>query len=261
MRSLALAGVLAVAVVAVAGCVPEGLTAGHPSATASGVPMKRRAVHVDHVDPVKVSQFEEARRQLLATYAAKGQREETTTIVETKDDQGRPEFLSMRPFGAYAELDRLNDAAAARAAAIGKDLDRLDAMTHATLVPPHANEIWLFHAELSYAPPGSPTEADATAARLSFEEVAPTSSDEYEAAVKGVLDALGRTKAPVARLAFSSSYGTGEMVTLWLARSAADLEALESAASEVGAAIAKEQAKTVKSATRVAFVRKELSTP
>jgi hypothetical protein len=221
--------------------------------------MKRRLVHVDHVDPSKVMQFEDARRQLLAAYAAQSLNEGTTTLLETKDDEGRPEFLSLRPFGAYAEIDKLNEAAAARAAAIGKQLDRLDAMTHATLVPPHANEIWLLHPELSYVPAGAPGEADASAARLVEEAVAPPAGDDYEAAVKGVVEALARAKSPVVRLAFTSSYGTGNYVTLWLARSPGELDAL--GVGEIASAIERERAKTVTSTTRVAFVRKELSTP
>ena len=112
-------------------------------------------------------------------------------------------------------------------------------------------------------PPGGAGEADAVAARITFEEVSPATSDEYEAAVKGVAGSLGRAKSPVTRLAFTSSYGTGEYVTLWLARSAADLEATLAAApaqAELASAIEKERAKTVRSATRVAFLRRELST-
>ena len=257
---------LALAVVLV-GCVPEARAPGPPGSGIDAYPMKRRLVHVDHVDPAKAAVFEDARRQLLAAYAAKGLNEGTTTLIETKDDEGRPEFLSLRPFGAYAEIDKLNDAAAARGAALGKDLDRLDAMTHATLVPPHASEIWLLHADLSYAPGGgnAPTEKDATAARLTIEQVAPAAGDEYEAAVKEVTLALARAKLPVTRLAFTSSYGTGEYVTVWLARSASDLEALGGATAtptpgDVASALEKERARTVKSSTRVAFVRRELST-
>jgi hypothetical protein len=246
------------------GCVPQALAPGGGPGAApfEQSPQKRRLVHVDHVDPAKAALFEDARRQLLAAYAAKGLYEGTTILIETKDDEGRPEFLSLRPFGAYAEIDKLNDTAAARANAIGKDLDRLDAMTHATLVPPHANEIWLLHADLSYAPnTAAPTEADATAARLTFEEVAPTAADEYETAVKAVMVALAQAKVPVTRLAFTSSYGTGQYVTVWLARSASDLEALGGATQpDVASALEKERAKTAKSSTRVAFLRRELST-
>ena len=242
-----------------AACVPEALNAGHPGPSASGDPMKRRLVHVDHVDPLKATQFEEARRELLAAYAARSLNEGPTTVIETKDDEGRPEFLSVRPFGAYAEIDKLNDAAAARALALGKELDRLDAMTHATLVPPHANEIWLLHEDLSYAPAGAPREGEATAARIVEEVVAPAATGEYEKAVKGIVEMLGRVKSPVARLGFTSSYGTGEYVTLWLARSPAELEAL--GAGEVASAIERARGLAVKSATRVAFVRRELLTP
>jgi hypothetical protein len=243
-------------------CVPEAIGTGHPASGGVGPdagPMKRRLVHVDHVDPARATDFEEARRQLLAAYAARAIKEGPTTVVETKDDEGRPEFLSIRPFGTYAEIDKMNDAAAARAATLGKDLDRLDAMTHATLVPPHANEIWLLHSDLSYVPPGGPTEGTATAARIVEDVVVPVAGDDYEEAVKAVVTALGRAKSPVTRLAFTSSYGTGSYVTLWLARSAAELDAL--ASGDVGSALDRARAKTVKTATRVAFVRRELSTP
>ncbi len=85
--------------------------------------------------------------------------------------------------------------------------------------------------------------------------------------MKGVTAALARAKAPVARMAFTSSYGSGAYVTLWLARSAAELEALGAADGDAGvaqaetaSALEKERAKAVTSVTRVAFVRRELST-
>jgi hypothetical protein len=241
---------------ALTACAPEAVSASH--APAPGAASKRRLVHVDHVDPAKVTAFEDARRQLLAAYAARSIDEGTTTILETKDDLERPEFLSLRPFGPYADLDRLNDAAATRAVALGKDLDRLDALTHATLVPPHASEIWLARDDLSYAAPGAPTEATAPAARLSRDVVSPADGDDYERAAKDLVAALRRASSPVARLAFTSSYGTGEYVTLWLAQSPADLDAL--ASGDVGKAVDVVRGKTQKSSTRVAFVRRELST-
>ncbi len=250
---------LAVAL-AQAACVSVGLGPGSAQGGAGdSLAKKRRLVHIDHVDPAKVTQFEEARRELLAAYAANGLREGTTTLLETKDDQDRPEFLSLRPFAAYADIDKLNDAAAARGAAIGKELDRLDALTHATLVPPHANAIWLVRPDLSYSPAGAPGEADATAARILIEEVAPAASDEYEAAVKAVTAGLGRARSPLARIAFTSSYGTGEYVALWLGRSAADCAGLDGEPADVAAALEKERAQTVRSTTRTAFIRRELS--
>ena len=119
---LSLLLVLAASSAASTACV--SMTVGPGSYGGSGkTAMKRRLVHVDHVDPAKATQFEDARRQLLTAYAAKGLNEGTTTIIETKDDEGRPEFLSIRPFGPYADIDKLNDAAAARAAAIGGELE------------------------------------------------------------------------------------------------------------------------------------------
>ncbi len=243
---------------ALAACVPEAVTTARRSVD-DGAPKKRRLVHVDHVDPARVGEFEESRRALLAAYAARSIHEGTTVLLETKDDEGRPEFLSIRPFGAYAEIDRLNDEAATRAAALGKDLDALDAKTHATLVPPHSNEIWLVHPDLSYVPPGGPTEATAGAARLEEEVVVPARGEDYEEAVKAVVAALGRAKSTVTRLAFTSSYGTGSYVTLWLARSAPELDALT--AGDVASALQHEREKTVGFKSRVAFVRKELSSP
>lgn len=254
MRAPLLPAVLATTLCA---CVSMNLTPAGPKGDATAATAKRRLVHIDHVDPGKVTQFENARRELLAAYADKGIREGTTTVIETQDDEGRPEFLSVRPFGRYADIDKLNDDAAVRAAQIGKDLERLDAMTHATLVFPHANAIWLPRPDLSYVPAGAPTEGDAAAARITIEGVGPAASDEYEAAVKGVTAALAKEKSPLARVAFTASYGTGEYVTLWLARSAADCAALD--AGELAAAIAKEKEKAVTSATRVAFLRRELS--
>jgi hypothetical protein len=178
---------------------------------------------VDHVDPKRTAEFESVRRELLAAFATKHVSEGTTFVLETDE----PTYLSLRPFEHYAELD----AAGARQKevddAVGEaTIARLDAMTHATLVPPHKNEIWSLEKALSYVPPGGAALDTGAFGRVTFDEVMPEKDDAYDKAIATEVEVLSAARAPFSRIVYVSAYGTGRYVTLWLALRAADLEAL-----------------------------------
>jgi hypothetical protein len=190
------------------------------SAPLTGLPRRCR-VHVDHVARTRMSDFESARKELLAAFASKGASEGTTYVLETDE----PTYLSLRPFEQWAELDgagarqkQLDDAVGA------ETLARLDAVTHATLVPPHRNEMWSLQTSLTYAPAGGPTLGTATLGRLVEHEVMPERDDAYGEAVTREVHALTEAHYPVTRAVYVSAYGSGRYVTLWLAASRGDLE-------------------------------------
>jgi hypothetical protein len=192
-----------------------------PPSPIAGLPRRCR-VHVDHVARAKVTDFESARRELLAAFAAKNVSEGTTFVIETDE----PAFLSLRPFDHYADLDAAGAAQKVVDDAVGEaTLARLDAITHATLVPPHKNEMWSLQTALTYSPAGGPTLATAKAGRLVEHEVMPEKDDAYDAAVTRETHALEAAHYPVARVVYVSAYGSGRYVTLWLASRREELDA------------------------------------
>jgi hypothetical protein len=135
-------------------------------------------------------------------------------------------------------------------------LARLDAVTHATLVPPHRNELWSLQAALLYLPPGGPTFATAKAGRLVEDEVMPERSDAYEEAVTGESRALADARFPVSRVVYISAYGSGRVITLWLAARREDLDlALPQPAGELET---KARATAAEETVRAFVVREDL---
>jgi len=177
-------------------------------------------VHIDHVAPTRTADFEASRRELLAAFAAKNVSEGTTFVLQTDE----PAYLSLRPFERYADLDDAGAKQKLAFDAVGEaTLARLDAITHATLVPPHKNEMWSLQTSLTYSPPGSPTLATAKVGRMVEHEVMPDKDDAYGEAVTREVHALAEAHYPVTRAVYVSAYGSGRYVTLWLASRPEDL--------------------------------------
>jgi hypothetical protein len=170
----------------------------------------RRRVHVDHVDPAKISQFEQARTDWVAWVAAHH-------VVDpwggTLLQVGGSTFLTVRAFMTWAELD-------------AKPTAKLDPAAQATyndrsddaLVPPHHSEIWMREPELDYAA------IDLVGVgTITYDEIALT--DAYEKAWAQIRTELAAAKYPIARVAFFSQYGSGLHVSLWLAPNRAAYDA------------------------------------
>ncbi len=237
-----------------AACTPAPPPAAPALAQAgSGLPRRCR-VHVDHVARVRRGDFESARRELLAAFALKGVREGTTFVLETDE----PAYLSLRPFERYADLDAEGARQKVVDDAVGETtLARLDAITHATLVPPHKNEMWSLQTALTYLPPDGPTLATAKVGRMVEHEVMPEKDDAYDAAVTKETRALAEARYPVARVVYVSAYGSGRYVTLWLASRKEDLDAPLPA--DVSAEEAKARSATSDELQHAVLVRQDLS--
>lgn len=145
----------------------------------------------------------------------------------------------MRRFSAWADFDTRNDrierslAKVPEAASAAYDRDSDD-----SLVYPHTSEIWELDPDLSV---GGLDEATAGAGRIVWDDVKPDppSEDRYGKAVAAEDDALARAKYPLTRLGFRTRFGSGHVITLWLASSAEARDAapsvLAAVASVVGA--------------------------
>jgi len=127
--------------------------------------------------------------------------------------------------------------------AMGAAASEYDRLCDETLVYPHASEIWSAEPALSYLPTGRRL---GDAVELVIEEVRPTA--DYEAAWKPIAAALAQAKYPVERRSFFSSYGTGRVLSFWLAPSAAVLRAAPTVAQALESVVGAERAQALMSA-------------
>lgn len=188
-------------------------------------PAKRYTVHIDTLQPDKATQFEEARRAWVATLREHHATDQRGRFYEVKGVG----FVTLRPLGTFAELD---GRAAARKSALGgvppESLKRYDEQSDAVLAFPHTSEVWEIDDDLGYAPAANALDL-ATAGRIAMvvEEVRPDSAS--EAAYQRAWDARRReliaAKYPLTRVTLRSVFGSGRLVTMWLAHSEAELAA------------------------------------
>lgn len=168
--------------------------------TASAEP-PRRKVHIDHLDPAKVAQYEQARKDWVAWTR-------DHHVVDpwggTFLQVGGATFFTLKSFTDWAELDAKSTAKLDPKAQAAYN-DRSDA----ALVPPHHNEIWVREPSLDL--PGEL----AGFGVISFDET--KLDDTYDQAWAQIKTELIAAKYPIARVAFFSAYGSGKHVALWLA--------------------------------------------
>lgn len=171
------------------------------ASTAAAEPPRRR-VHIDHLDPAKVGQFEQARKDWVAWIAAHHVADPWGgTFLQV----GGSTFLTLQPFTTWAELD-----APPPSTLDPKARKLYHERSDDALVPPHHNEIWLRQPALDYA-----AIAPAGAGVITYEQV--KLDDTYETAWAEIQKELVAAKYPVSRVAFFDQYGSGKHVSLWLA--------------------------------------------
>ena len=209
---------------------------------------RRRRVHVDHLDPAKVQQYEQARREWLAW------------IVEHKAvdpwgglflQMGPSTFLTLRPFDRFAELDP----AASPVPIDGQVRDRYNERSDATLVPPHFNEIWLRQGDLDYQP-APPVEERRGVGRIVFEQIR-LGADDHVEAWAAIRAELAAAHYPVARIVFSSQFGTGRQVSLWMAPDREVFARTPSIDQVLGRRLGKERAAALLARWRGAVLERE----
>jgi hypothetical protein len=166
-------------------------------------------VHIDHLDPARVSQYEEARREWLAWIVEHRAVDPWGGLFLQVD---KSTFMVLRPFTRFAELDPVPAPVPLDARAQARYNEQSDA----ALVPPHHNEIWLRQPELDYQPPQPVSEASC-AGRIVFEQTRDVAGGEYLEAWRAIRAELGAAKYPIARITYASQFGTGQYVSLWVA--------------------------------------------
>lgn len=129
---------------------------------------------------------------------------------------GSNTYYSVVTFGRWRELDEVSVFRRKVNAQMGAATDEYTKLCDDSLVFPHTSEIWSEEAALSYVPTGRRL---TDAVELVIEDVKPTA--DYEAAWKPIAAALAQAKYPVERRSYFSSYGSGRVLSFWLAPSAA----------------------------------------
>lgn len=226
-----------------------------------------RSVHIDSIAPDKMEQFEGARREWLGELHRAHASDGRGVFLQV----GANRFYTMRSFAQFSDFDTRGEVINRSLAAVPKGAAERYDRGDTALIFPHASEIWELDPNLGYTPAkGALTEWTATCGWMVFEDVQPDppSSDRYWSATGEINSALAEGHYPLTRLSFRTVYGSGRVVTLWLAPSRAELESTETVESAVarvrGAARAAElkaacDASVVQRDTQPLIVRKDLT--
>jgi hypothetical protein len=223
--------------------------------TAATAP-KYRAVHIDTLAPDKFAQFVEARKAWVAEMRRANTSDRRGTFLQV-DEQG---FYTIRPLGRFGELDGRGEEIARALAPLHEAEERYDRASDESLVFPHASEIWRVDPDLGYAPAaGAVNETSAACGRMIVEEPRPDPGSEkrYEDAWGETKGALAEARYPLTRLTFRSVFGSGRIVSLWLAPSADVLRDAPSVEAAIARVRGEGKAKEMAAATDAAIVRRE----
>ncbi|HWO14012.1 MAG TPA: hypothetical protein VNN80_31125 [Polyangiaceae bacterium] len=222
---------VAVGVLALAGCststVQPPAAAGslEPELVAPSAPPlpSWRAVHVDHLDPERVAQFEAARGRWLAALRGSGLSDGRGYFIRV----GASTYYTLRDFADFSELERVRAERRVAPERLRDDVARYDADSDDALVAPHHSEIWSRMPSLDYRPSsGIVDEKTFVVGRMVADQVHPGErGNPYYDAWAEVSAALQAGSYPLTVLAFTSSYGSGKVIGLWLASSEAELRA------------------------------------
>jgi hypothetical protein len=203
-------------------------------------PPALRTVHFDHLDPDRRPQFEDARHAWLRALTAAKMSDERGIFIQVAPST----FLTLHPASNLSDLDELQKARRVAPSQLKEAVQKYDRDSDGALVPPHHSELWSSADYLGYRPAqGALDERTFGAGRMLVEEVYPGPRGEpYYAAWDELRPALEKARYPLTRLSFTTMYGSGKVVTLWLARSRAELEAAPSLPDAVAGVLGKERA-------------------
>lgn len=169
---------------------------------------QRFAVHIDHVDPALAASFVDARAQWVGVLRQNHATDLRGLIIDAGD-----RFYTLHPFRDYAYLDTLGARRRAAIASIAPERrSAYDRTADAALVAPHHNEIWVIEPDLSRV--ASAQSLVAARGVLVFEVLRPGPCEsEYE---RRHAELIAGLPAGMSRITFSSVYGSGAVISLWL---------------------------------------------
>jgi hypothetical protein len=216
-------GAFAVAALALVGCA----TTQAPTGPA------RLSVHIDTLDPALFQHFVDARLKWLAYLRPRGASDLRGTYLQVGDHT----LYSVYYFHRWEDLARHGREAERRLRqipdSVGKEYDSADS----ALIFPHTSELWTERKELEFGSPSPTALINAEAAELVIESVKPTMADQYWDTWPAIKTALEQVKYPLMRVTYLANYGSGRMMSFWLAPSEAVLKAAPPLAQAVAVAV------------------------
>ena len=225
--------------------VAAALAAGCATTTP---PPVRLAVHVDTIDPSRLAQYESARVRWVAALRARHESDRRGLYLKI----GTHTYYSVVTFGRWRELDEIGAQRRKTTARMGAAADEYGRLCDETLVYPHTSEIWSEEPALSYLPTGRRL---TDAVELVIEDIKPTA--DYEAAWKPIAAALAQARYPVERRSYFSAYGSGRVLSFWLAPSRAVLEAAPTLPQALASVVGAERAEALLAAWRACVLGTE----
>lgn len=165
-------------------------------------------VHVDNINAAKVAQFEAARARFVEQLGKRGLDDHRGHYFKV----GATTFFSLAPMEDFAGLHALISQRRAAVAKMAGTVEEYDRLSDEGLVFPHANEIWSARPDLAYLPTGLSLDH---AVDLVVEQLHPMC--DAGALWKPVAQALTQAHYPLERRTYFSAYGTGKMLSFWLA--------------------------------------------
>jgi hypothetical protein len=226
-----IARALVVAALALGGCATV-----HASAPEKP---RRLAVHIDTIDPGSLQRFVDARLKYVGYLREHGASDLRGTYLQI----GEHTFYLVYYFQGWGDLTRHGEEQARRLKNVDEKVEQeYHRDCDESLVFPHLNELWSERKELELGAPSPTALIDAEVGELVIESVKPTMEDQYSDTWPIIKAALEQAKYPLARVTYWANYGSGRMMSFWLAPSQAVLKAAPPLAQALAVAVGEERA-------------------
>lgn len=214
----------------------------------------RMSVHVDTLDPALVKTFVDGRIKFVAHLRAHGDSDLRGTYLQIDDHT----FFSLYPFHTWPDLSKHAAENLKRTTHVGKkEADEYDRDSDRSLVFPHKSEIWIEEPDLDYGKPTPTALLEANVASLQIEDVRTTMDQQYWGSWEPIAKALAQVKYPLQRVVYHSFYGSGRILSFWLAPSDAVLKAAPPIAQALALAVGEVRAAELLKAWRDCVIATE----
>jgi len=164
-------------------------------------------VHYDTIDPAGLMEFEANNKKWVDVFAEAG----------VGADQGWRAYMSGFTYAwvsdvpDFAFLDGRDAREKALEELVGKE--KLEALYKGNdAITSHYTEIWKFEPDLSYMPEGFDPASGQQAINVEYHHVRPSNGEDYRAAVKDAIAALGKVKADTNFVGYRVAFGQGSFV-------------------------------------------------
>jgi hypothetical protein len=219
-----------------------------------------RWVHIDNVDAKKTAIFEGARKAWLGAIRSEhGALGDGRPLFWESRGTATNTYFTLYPFRAWADLDARRAMVAATETAVGDAAVKQYDTGDAALVSPHYSQIWRRASDYDIASDAVAglTELTGTVGRIEVHIEDITRDEEFDKAWKSMKDALVAKRYPLACRVYTSVFGEGEIMLLWIASDAGVYRGAPSLKSALAAQLgAKKSAEIIEALRKIFPLRK-----